>query len=361
MPMYPGTSNVRPVNTVLSKAVAGYANAPKNFLQDRLLPVLFDGSNVPEGQDHFVTATLQRWKANAMFGDPTRNTAISRGQDYPRGRGGDFDPLTITAQKYGSICEVPYEDIKSFQGGPTPYELQQLSVEVQTVRIKREGILAKLFLNNNNWTNTAALSALTFWSAATSDPNGDFITACDTVEQYGESPNVCVLTRDAATLLRQNDAFLEFDDTSTDRTVFNDERLMAVIKSRYGIDHVFIAKAMMNTSSDPDAAPTMAGIWDSVTDSDDNDMHACMWIGVLPMDAAGNPISGPKAGLMDKGGDIVPMVSTAAGQVIVDGWTVETEASFDDDLMKHKIRYFESIFIVSELYGYLLTNIDEAA
>ena len=360
MPMYPSTDALRPVNTVLTKVVAGYANDPENFLQGKLLPVLFDGSNLPEGTDMMVTATLQRWKASAMFGDPSANTAISTGQNYPRSRGGEFDPLTITAQKYGRMVEVPFEHIKAFQGGPAAYEMHQLAVAVQEVKIEREALLASLFCNNNNWNNTAALAALTFWSAATSDPNGDIITACDTVDQYGQPANVAILTRAAANLLRQNDAFLEFDDTRLDRTVMNDERIKAVIKSRYDIDHVFIAKAMRNTDADATATPTLVGIWDSVEDTDGNNMHACMWVGYLPMDASGKPVSGPSAGAMTDG-QIIPMQKMAAAKIIVDGWKVFTEEDFDHDIMKHKIRYYEALSIVSDRYGYLLTNIDEAA
>ena len=340
MPIYPQQKTARPSNPVLTTAVAGYANDPKNFLQDKLLPTLFNASTA--GGDSFWSGTIQRLAEGAMFGDPSTDEIVGRGETYPIDEGAEYDPMEFVADKYGRMVQVPWEDQHMVQSGASPNAMVQLAKIVQTLRLKREARFASLFMTAANWRTAVTLGATQKWDQTTSDPNEDFADAIYGVEGFGVSPNVCILGRKAADDLRKNGAFLEFDSYTIDRTIMSNERLADVIKSRYNIEHVFIGTATHKTATDLQTANlTAVNVWD-----DD------VWIGYLPMSPSGAPLNGPGVGQLNATGDLFPMQSMAAARVVVEDWTVETALNseagpgFTADVDLHKVRYSESIFAV---------------
>ncbi len=347
---YPQPKNSRPTNPILNDRLVALANRPSAYLQDRLLPVLFDATNVPEGQESNWSGTIQRVNEGAMFGDPGVTTLVARKQTIPTYEGAGYDPMTFESDKYAIIIDIAKEDKHIVQSGSTPNTDVQLAGAVEAMKLDREKVLAALFMTTGNWRNSTTLGAAAKWDVqATSDPNEDLSDAVYAVSGFGEKANVCILGRKAADVLRKNSAFLEFDDVNKDRTILNDERLKAVISSRYGIKHVFIGEAVTKTAGDSQADNLVpVNVWD-----DD------VWVGYLPMDDAGVPSKGITVGQVAKSGDLIPMQRMAAAVVKTEDWSIEADdsAGFEEHTVKHKVVYMEVVIPVQPPLGYVIASV----
>ena len=343
---FPQQSGGRTVDPILNERIVALANSVDGYLQDKLLPLLFDGTNVPEGQEAMWSGTVQRVNEGAFFGDPDVTTLVARGETMPIFEGVGYDPITYEADEYAMAVRIPRGDAKMIQSGSTPNSDIQLVGAVELMKLDREKILALLLMTLTNWRNGETLGAAAFWDAATSDPNEDLSDAVYAVGGYGQKPNVCVLGRLAAHNLRTNAAFLEFDDMTKDRTILNDERLKEVISSRYGIKHVFIGDVVTRDSGESqDDEMTGTNVWNSN-----------VFVGYLPMSDSGVPAAGITAGQLNGTNDLIPMQKTAAGRVKVEDWTVRfsEHVGFLESTDYRSVNYTEKVFTVLEPLGYVI-------
>ena len=347
MSLFPTPGSLRS-DPVLSKMIAGLMNAKDSYLQDKLVPTLFDGSNLADGDETYYTGTIQRLADGAMFGDPSRKRTIGRGELYPRARGANFNPMTYACQKFGGVAEVFWEDSRRLVGGGLLTNATvQLQSEMSTQKLVREAAYRDLFQTAGNWTNTVigvpaapGVGQFLCWNVANSDPSADIVAALGTVSLFGQEPNTIILGYDSFDALRTNAAFLNFDDIRLDRTVMNEERVASVLKARYGFENVHIGKAVANASAAPGTL-TPGRIWADT-----------VWIGYMPS-ANGAPSS--NISIME-GSDVMVTTPTAAGRVIASGWKVFEFPDDMRDVTLYKVRYAEALFAVSAQLGYTLTN-----
>jgi hypothetical protein len=353
MALLPRVGNLRPSNPVLSRALAGYANGDRFLASKNNIPVLFDGTSVADGDETYITGTIQRIAAGAFFGDPSARAVLAAGETYPIDRGADYNPLTYACAKYGRLAEVLWEHKRGQQAGGVDAEtLKQIHAAANVLLIDREVRLAALLMTPGNWNAlnrltgvAAAPGANQFlcWNVAGSNPNVDLLEACNRVNVWGQSPNTIYMGKAAALALQANSSFVNFDDVNLDRSIITPSRLNDVLASRFGLKNVYVGEAVRNTSTIPGTV-TLARIWG-------DDVLVCY-----------EPDGAPPA-LESVGDGGVPnfdvMTPMALGKIVAENWKVSPmiSAGEDRDAEQYKLRYMEWVGVVQDGLGCQLANV----
>ena len=173
------TSRQVHVDTAMTQISIAYSNA--NYISQQIFPIV----PVTKESDQYYIFTKADW-----FRDEAKPVAPGTGPQEI-GYGTSTCPYTII--HWGLRAPVPDQILKN---ADSPVRVRQNAVKRATdgVELATERRVATMIQTAGNWTSSASLSGVNLWSADTSNPFSDIITAKATVRDLiGREPNTIVM------------------------------------------------------------------------------------------------------------------------------------------------------------------------
>ena len=341
MAFFPTAAGYRPTDPMLRGFIGGLANANGNLIADALIKPIFTARMVDTSkglkEENYSTGTIQRFKADAWFGDPTSGGAVGPGGDIPEVRGAELDPMTYAVAKYPKRGSVPREVMQDAQLAGLDASARAYAMlfgqATNQLQIEKEQRYATLLQTEANWsTNTATIAAGDGWNNTGSDPIGDLNAMFHKISAFGSAPTDLVLPRQAVIDLQTNAALNEFRATTGDRTMLSVPQLVEALRGFFGFVRVHLGMGIANTSPTPGTLVT-GDIW---TDS--------VWMGSVTTGSS-----------LLKGN--VALGQTALASVVAEDWSQEQFYRGENQVHVGNVWYRQWEGIVMEQLGGLIVDV----
>ena len=259
-------AGLRPVDPVLKGRLIGAYNSLDSYIADKVLPTITGVAK---------TGTLVTVGRASTYGDIEDDLSRASGGEYHQEKGAQLGSTTWSCKEYGTEVRIDLGDIDDFaEIGNLKFLQSQAALE--NLKIWQERRFAAL-LSPTNFASVTLVGG-DKWSASTSNPVANLVTAAKAVRAGGRKANTVVMGSDAYTTASTNAALASFANVNTDRNFLSIEALQSIFSRICGGPvEVFVADALAN-SANPGQTASLADIW--------SDM---IWIGYLNRESAGTP------------------------------------------------------------------------
>lgn len=324
---------------ILRGVAYGLYNAPSRYIADLVMPELkfggdlFDGSNILNAKA--LRGRILTVSGLALMGDPDARDEMGVGEETPVDAGLDFQEVEYMVHEYARSAFVSDFERAQAAGASAVDLIKAKTMRViETLKAQKEARVAALLTTAANFSNsTTIVNAADKWNS-TGNPSANIGVAVDAVAQYGKQPNVCILGAAAYQAIRNNNAFLEFRETNTDRTTFNQDRVAAALKANFGFDHVFFGMATRAVAG----STTPSAIWG-------NDV----FVGYLPIDSG--------IGSLQPDGMGMAIDSSAAYRVTGKQFGAIETPNFAKRGVDITLSYWEALGILQPEMGYVIADV----
>ena len=327
MAQFPTAAGLRPVDPVLKGRLIGSYNSLDSYIADKVLPTITGVAK---------TGTLVTLGQASSYGDIEDDLSRASGGEYHQEKGAQLGSTTWSCKEYGTEVRIDLGDIDDFAEIGNLKWVQSQSA-LQNLKIWQERRMASMLFSTSNFASTTLVGG-DKWSASTSNPVANLITAAKSVANGGQTPNTIILGPDAYYTASTNAALATFASANTDRNFLSIEALQAIFSRICMSDvEVFVAKALYNTANQGQTA-SGANIW--------GDM---IWLGYLNRESAGTATGG---------GQNVQMADPSAAVLLVQ----KDLESFEYDLPSHNsvvVRHSHRVAekITNAACGYIINDI----
>ena len=327
MAQFPTAAQARPVDPVLRGRLTGAYNSMDSYIADRVLPKI---SGVAK------TGTLLTISRASTFGDGSDNLARASGGEYHRHKGAQMGTDTWQTKEYGDEVAIDLGDIQDMaELGDLKYIQSQVCLE--NLKIWQERRMAALLFDTGVFTTNTLIGG-NKWSASTSDPVANLVTAARAVRLSGKKANTVVIGSEALFTAQRNAALAAFANYNTDRNFMPMDALQAIFSKICGGDvEIFVGDALYNTAN-PGQTAVIGDIWGDA-----------LWLGYLNRDS--------EAGAATNGGQDVTTDASAAVLLVQDDLISEEYdlPSHNSVVVRHRHKVAEKV--TNAVAGYIINDI----
>lgn len=338
--LYPSFSSLATNRGLIEGLMFDLGNADDDYIAGKIAsPVAFPEAARENEMGIDARGLHGRIARKGMWGafGTARSSKVAYGQRGIPVEGQPFDPLTYEGTKYYNTYGIDAETVAEVEEIGVDALKELISVPRTQVLVNREAEWAALFGTVANWSTTAAVS--TAWDQSGCTPLEDIQHFRAALSHKGCLADTIILSAPVAFELAARLGYTATQSSPFTLTpdVLNEDQLVAVLKAKFAFKHVYIGRALTETSPIPNT---------SVTDFVWGD---AVWIGQI-----GEPLLASSRGVTDLRRSAVASI---VAQPLFADIVPALQSANNDDVYTARVRMNESLNIVYPNLGGTLTGV----
>lgn len=243
---FPSIGSLALDKNVLKGIALDLANRDSDYIADKL-PKLNDEASGLSAVGDCYQGMLLKSRIDSHFANADKLTSIKIGQQIPSSVGPSQTTVGWNSKKFVFSDILPREVVQISNARDLNSVRFCLGPLVEHVRQAREKQILDVLGNTSTFSSKTCASG-SEWNAANGTPVEDILKAIETVSKFGD-PDVIVLSGDAAFALMGSAKFNANRAVNADHAVLRQDEMADLIRTRFGIPNVLIARAKYNASN----------------------------------------------------------------------------------------------------------------